>query len=140
MGKKKGRGSGTGRGSSKKGRGAGNRGGRGNTGYGKKSGHKKQSVPADHLGSDGFTRPQGLSEDADTINLKDIDQHIEAFVEEGAAEEEGGGYVFDAAAAGYDKVLGGGQLYGDIDIRADEFSADARRKIEESGNEALEEE
>ncbi len=136
------RGSGThGKGSSKKGRGAGNRGGRGNAGFGKKAKHRKMEAWKDgyELGETGFKRPQGLQEDTEEINLRDIDVYIEDFAEEGAAEEEGDGYVFDAGAAGYDKVLGGGRLERDIDVKAPEFSDSARRKIEESGNEAIEE-
>lgn len=137
--KKKGRGSGTGRGSGKKGRGAGNRGGRGKAGMGKKAKHKKQSAEqvGEYLGERGFNRPQGAVEETEAINLRDIDRDIETFVEEGVAEESGDGYVFDAGAAGYDKVLGAGRLTRDIDVKAPEFSDSARRKIEDTGNEAV---
>lgn len=136
------RGSGThGRGSGKKGRGAGNRGGRGNAGYGKKAKHRKMEAWKEgyELGERGFKRPQQAVEETDAINLKDIDQRIEAFVEAGLAEETDDGYVFDAEEAGYDKVLGGGRLTKDIDIKAPDFSSSAERKIEESGNEPIEE-
>lgn len=136
------RGSGThGRGSGKKGRGAGNRGGRGNAGYGKKAKHRKQEAwnTGYKLGERGFKRPQGASQENEVINLRDIDQNIEAFVEAGLAEEEDGGYVFDAGEAGYDKVLGEGNLTKDIDIKAPDFSSSAERKLEENGNEAIEE-
>ncbi|MDY6769062.1 MAG: uL15m family ribosomal protein [Candidatus Nanohaloarchaea archaeon] len=135
------RGRGThGRGNGKKGRGAGNRGGRGNAGYGKKAKHKKQEAWKEgyELGESGFKRPQATAEDTAAINLRDIDQRIDAFVEAGVAEEDGDGYVFYADEAGYDKVLGGGKLANDIDIRADRFSDSAERKIEDSGNEAIE--
>ncbi|MDY6769801.1 MAG: uL15m family ribosomal protein [Candidatus Nanohaloarchaea archaeon] len=136
------RGSGThGRGNGKKGRGAGNRGGRGNAGYGKKAKHKKQEAWNEgyELGESGFKRPQAVTEETAAINLKDIDQHIDAFVAAGVAEETDDGYVFHADAAGYDKVLGGGRLTKDIDIEAPAFSDSAVRKIEDSGNDAIEE-
>ncbi len=136
MAKKKGRGSGTGQGHGKKGRGAGNRGGRGNVGHGKKSKHKKMA-DGPTLGEKGFNRPQELVQDTTEINLRDIDRNIEAFAEQGVAERDGDTYVFDAEAAGYDKVLGAGSLTRDIDIRAPAFSTSAREKIEESGNEAI---
>lgn len=135
--KTKGRGSGTGRGSSKKQRGKGNRGGVGKTGLGKKSKHKKMSVEGTYLGEHGFTRPQELVEDTEVINLRDIDQHIERFVEQGYAEQDGQQYVFDAEAAGFGKVLGTGDLTRDIDIKAPAFSAGAREKIEDGGNDAI---
>ncbi len=136
------RGSGThGRGNGKKGRGAGNRGGRGNAGYGKKAKHRKMEAwnKGYKLGERGFTRPQATAEETAAINLKDIDQRIDEFVEQGVAEKDGDSYVFDADEAGYDKVLGGGSLRKDIDIKASAFSSSAERKIEESGNDAIEE-
>lgn len=138
MGNKK-RGSGThGHGSSKKRRGAGSRGGRGAAGLGKKAKHKKiQGIRSKHLGERGFNRPPKVVEETATINLREIDRRIEDFVEQGAAEEADGGYVFDAEAAGYDKVLAGGDLREDIDIRAEAFSKSAKQKIEEHGNEAV---
>jgi large subunit ribosomal protein L15 len=136
------RGSGThGRGNGKNGRGAGNRGGRGNAGYGKKAKHRKMEAWNDgyELGESGFTRPQATAKETSAINLRDIDQRIEAFVEAGVAEEDGDGYVFYADEAGYDKVLGSGRLTKDIDVRAAAFSESAARKIEDHGNKAIEE-
>lgn len=139
MGKKKGRGSGTGHGSSKKNRGAGNRGGRGKAGLGKKAKqHKVQAVKkGGHLGEKGFNRPQKTAADTTAINLRDIDQQIDTLVEEGYAEKDGDSYVFDAEEAGYDKVLGVGQLRQDINVKAPAFSDSAKRKIEDHGNEVI---
>jgi len=136
----KNRGSGThGRGSSKKGRGAGNRGGRGEAGQGKKAKHKKQTgLAKGGFGESGFTRPPAVSEDQETINLMDIDQRIESFVDDGSAEEDNGSYVFDASEAGFDKILAKGKLMKDIDVKAPAFSDRAREKIEASGNQVIE--
>lgn len=137
MGNKK-RGSGThGHGSSKKRRGAGNRGGRGKAGKGKKAKHKKiQAVKRQYLGETGFTRPQGREVDETGINLRDIDERIDEFLEAGVAEEDNGSFVFYAERAGYDKVLGAGRLTRDIDVVAPAFSAAAEAAIEENGNTA----
>lgn len=130
------RGSGThGHGSSKKRRGAGNRGGRGKAGLGKKAKHKKMQQRDEYLGEKGFSRAE--QEETTGINLKDIDQRIDTFVEEGVAEQDGDGYVFDAEAAGYDKVLAGGHLTQDIDVKAAAFSERAQEKIEDNGNSAI---
>ena len=126
-----------GHGSSKKNRGAGNRGGRGNAGSGKKASHHKIKGGEVHeLGETGFNR-YGSSEQ-DGINLRDIDQRIEYFVEQGVAEETEDGYVFHADKAGYSKILGTGKLTREIEIRAEDFSGSAESKIEEAGAEAVE--
>jgi large subunit ribosomal protein L15 len=122
-------------GSSKKNRGAGSRGGRGNAGSGKKGQSKRMTEEGvQEMGETGFNSRQP---DQDGINLRDIDQRIEEFVEAGAAEETEDGYVFHAEKAGYDKVLGGGELRGNIEIHAEEFSGSAEDKIEESEGEAV---
>ncbi|MFB6147898.1 MAG: uL15 family ribosomal protein, partial [Candidatus Nanohaloarchaea archaeon] len=124
-----------GKGSSKKGRGAGNRGGRGDAGQGKKGQQKKMTEEGVHeLGEKGFN---SRTSEQDGINLRDIDEQIETFVEEGLAEETDEGYIFHADEAGYEKVLGTGQLRKNIEIRAESFSSSAERKIEESEGEAV---
>jgi large subunit ribosomal protein L15 len=124
-------------GSSKKNRGAGSRGGRGNAGSGKKGQSKRMTEEGvQELGEKGFNSRQP---DQDGINLRDIDQRIEEFVEAGVAEEDDGKYVFHASEAGYDKVLGGGELRKDIEIHAEKFSGSAEEKIESSDGEAVEE-
>ncbi len=122
-------------GSSKKNRGAGNRGGRGNAGSGKKGQSKKmQKDGVQEMGERGFN---SRKEPQNGINLRDIDQRIQEFVEEGTAEQDGNSYVFHAEEAGYDKILGGGKLTQEIEIHAEKFSSSAERKIEESGSEAV---
>jgi large subunit ribosomal protein L15 len=131
-----------GHGSSKKNRGAGSRGGRGKAGMGKKAKHKKQTAQGQadgkYLGGKGFQRPKSVSSEQTGINLKYIDQNIDSFVEEGHAEKDGDSYVFNAEEAGYDKVLGGGRLTRDIDIKAQKFSSSAEEKIADNGNDAIE--
>jgi large subunit ribosomal protein L15 len=122
-------------GSSKKNRGAGNRGGRGDAGSGKKGQSKNMTKEGiNELGEHGFN---SRKPEQDGINLRDIDQRIDEFVEEGVAEETDSGYVFHADEAGYDKVLGGGQIRNSIEVRAESFSDSAERKIEESDSEAV---
>ena len=122
-------------GSSKKNRGAGNRGGRGNAGRGKKAKHEKMTKDGIHqLGEKGFNSRQN---EQNGINLRDIDQRIENFVEEGFAEKDGSQYVFYADKAGFDKILGKGYLNHEIEIHAEKFSGTAEEKIEEAGGEAV---
>lgn len=124
-------------GSSKRNRGAGNRGGRGNAGKGKKAKHEKMTEEGVHqLGDKGFN----TENEQDGINLRDIDQRIDEFVEAGVAEKEDGSYVFYASDAGYEKVLGGGKLTQEIEIHAESFSGSAEEKIKDAGAEAVVEE
>lgn len=88
------------------------------------------------LGEHGFT--PYTSREQDGINLMDIDQRIEKFVEEGVAEETDEGYVFHADKAGYEKILGKGELRKNIKIRAERFSSTAERKIEEDQDSNME--
>ena len=133
--KKKNKSGSHGYGSSKKNRGAGNRGGRGNAGRGKKAKHKKMTKEGIHqLGEKGFN---SRTREQNGINLRDIDQRIESFVEEGIAEKDGDSYVFHASEAGFDKILGKGHLTKEIEIHAEKFSGSAEEKIEEAGGEAV---
>jgi len=124
-------------GSSKKNRGAGSRGGRGNAGSGKKGQSQRMTEDGvQEMGETGFTSRQP---DQNGINLRDIDQRITEFVEQGSAEETSDGYIFHAEEAGYDKVLGGGQLRKEIEIHSEEFSSSAEEKIEESSGKIVKE-
>lgn len=87
------------------------------------------------LGERGF---KSRKAEQDGINLRDIDQRIEDFVEQGAAEEDGDGYVFYAEKAGYEKVLGKGRIRKDIEIHAKSFSSSAKDKLKEDGLEVVE--
>ncbi len=122
-------------GSSKKNRGAGSSGGRGNAGRGKKAKHHKmKGGEVYQLGEKGFN---SRKDPQNGINLIDIDQRIEEFVEQGSAEETDSGYVFYADKAGYDKVLGKGTLYNTIEIHAEKFSDSAEEKIKETDSETV---
>jgi len=119
-------------GSSKKNRGAGNRGGRGDAGSGKKGQSKNMEKDGiNELGENGFNSRKSPQ---NGINLRDIDQRIREFVEMDVAEQSEDGYIFHADKAGYDKVLGGGKLTTDIEVRAEKFSDSAERKIEDAGS------
>lgn len=124
------RGSGThGHGSSKKRRGAGSRGGRGRAGMGKKAKHKKVSFLKNKKEDKGFS---GKDKEVKTINLLEIDQNIDSFLDKGFAEKEGDKIIFDASKAGYDKVLGKGRISDNIKVKAPSFSKKAEEKLSES--------
>jgi large subunit ribosomal protein L15 len=126
-------------GSHKKRRGAGHRGGRGRAGRTK---HEKGLYPARK--KHGFNRPQKTQTNVETINLRDLDEDIVLYVEDGVAEETDGGYAIDARDVVEDghevdvvKVLAAGQVHNALEVTADAFSADAEAQLVDAGGEAV---
>ena len=126
-------------GSHKNRRGAGNRGGRGRAGRKKHEFHNYESV-----GKDGFKRPEKTKVDVREVTVQKLDEDVALLVENGVAEETDGGYRVDArdvAEDGWDadvvKVLGGGQMYEQLEVTADAFTAGAVELIESEGGDAV---
>jgi large subunit ribosomal protein L15 len=134
--KKRQRGSRThGGGSHKNRRGAGHRGGRGAAGRDKHEFHNYEP-----LGKHGFTRPEKVTDEVLTVDVRTLDEDAPLLAAEGVAEETDGGYRIDARDVVEDghevdavKVLGNGQVRSQLSIVADAFSAGAREKVEEAG-------
>ncbi|PSQ07048.1 50S ribosomal protein L15 [Halobacteriales archaeon QS_6_71_20] len=125
-------------GSHKNRRGAGHRGGRGAAGRKK---HERQLYGP--LGKYGFKRPQGVQDEVVEVSVQKLDEDAGLLAAEGVAEAEGDGYALDARDVAEDghevdvvKVLGGGQVRGELHVVADAFTAEARRLIEEAGGSA----
>ncbi|MFB6311206.1 MAG: uL15m family ribosomal protein [Salinirussus sp.] len=137
--KKRQRGSRThGGGSHKNRRGAGHRGGRGAAGRDKHEFHNHEP-----LGKSGFTRPEKAREEIRTIDVRTLDEDAPLLAADGVATETDGGYRIDARDVvedGHDadvvKVLGGGQVRGELTVIADDFSETAREKLETAGGSA----
>ncbi len=89
-------------------RGGGSRGGRGKAGLHKHKWLYTLKYEPDHFGKEGFRYP--LRKEIKTINLCEINEKIEWFVEKGFAKKENGKYIIDLIKAGYDKLLGKGNL------------------------------
>ena len=116
-------------------RGAGHRGGRGNAGRDNHEFHNHEP-----LGKSGFKRPPKVQEDVATIDVRELDEDAPLLAAEGVAEEAGDGYRIDAREVvddGHDvdvvKVLGAGQVRGELTVVADAFSETARERIEAAG-------
>lgn len=110
--------------------------GKGNTKNKRGRGSRRGAVSAKgrrnkmHLIKTGKRRKKGFNshQPKETgINLRDINTLIEEEQEE-----------LDITTHGYDKVLGGGELKKPLKIKASSFSENARKKIEETGGEAIE--
>ena len=120
-------------------RGAGNRGGRGRAGRSK---HEKHNY--EPTGKHGFSRPEKAKREVLTIEVREIDENIAIYTANGVAETEGDGYRIDARDVvenGHDadavKVLGGGQVRGELAVTADDFSESAEELLDGAGGEAI---
>jgi len=137
--KKRQRGSRThGGGTHKNRRGAGHRGGRGAAGRDKHEFHNYEP-----LGKHGFTRPEEVQDTVVELSVQELDEDAALLAADGLAEEDGDGYSIDARDVAEDghevdvvKVLGGGQVRGELHVTADAFSASAVELIESAGGSA----
>ncbi len=117
----------------KSGRGSGIIGGRGMAGFRKSGKIKMLKYFPDYFGRHGFKRPQGQVKANVTINVSELQENLEEFVEKGFAAKEGDMYVVDLTEAGIDKLLGGGNIDTPVKVTVSQVSERARDKIEASG-------
>lgn len=123
----------------KAGRGAGERGGRGKAGLNK---HKVKSMvkdDQDYFGPKGFTRPQGLTEETEVINIYQVEENLDYFVDAGLASEDGDVYEIDLKEAGFDKLLSKGRATKQMKIKVSSCSDSAEKKVENAGGEIISE-
>lgn len=125
-----------GRGSAKKGRGAGERGGRGLSGGHKQKWSAVVKYSPERFGKRGFKPPQARR--LRTINLGEVEERLEEFLEQGVAARGEKGFTVDLGKLGIDKVLGGGRIEHALELIAPSFSRLAKEKIERAGGKATE--
>ncbi len=124
----------------KKHRGGGSKGGKGMAGTGKRKNTKWTwtiKYAPDHLGKRGFHRPKAVQYTPQVINLSDIDENLQLFLDAGIAYEEEGKIVVDTTQLGVDKVLGTGRLTKPLVIKAYYVTPKAEEKIKAVGGEVL---
>ena len=123
-------------GAKKKHRGAGSRGGRGMAGSEKRAHQKKPTILKEYgpsyFGKHGFKRPQNVMHEEKILNISYLEEHVETL-----AKKENDTYVFDAAKAGYTKILGAGTLTKRFKITCKKFSKKAKEKIEAAKGEVI---
>ena len=117
-------------GSKKKHRGAGNRGGRGMAGTGKRGDALKTLYWKDkkYFGKHGFKK-KGVKKEVKVINIGDIEENLNRFLEKGDAIDLGG--------FGYNKLLGKGRIRSKLKIKVDSASSKAVEKIKKAGGEVV---
>ncbi|HII39645.1 MAG TPA: 50S ribosomal protein L15 [Thermoplasmata archaeon] len=120
----------------KHGRGAGGRGGHGNAGLHK---HKfKSMIKYDpmHFGRHGFTRHAAMHP-VKAINLEELTRRVAELEAQGHAKRTDSAIEVDLTGAGYDKLLGGGQVASPLKITVASASEQARAKVQEAGGQVL---
>lgn len=117
----------------KSGRGAGIIGGHGQAGLGKTKKIHMLKYDRNHFGHYGFTRPPCMVVEKSTINVSELSEQVDRFVELGFGAKEGDVYSIDLGAAGIDKLLGCGNIAVKVNVTVDEASAKAVEKIEAAG-------
>ena len=117
----------------KHGRGHGDRGGTGNAGL-----HKHKFVwmlkyDPDHFGAHGFVRHHDGLGKTFSINVEDVERHMDAFVEKGFAAKAGDAFDVDLRKAGFQKLLGGGRATRALRITVATTTEGAKRKVQAAG-------
>jgi large subunit ribosomal protein L15 len=121
-------------GEKKKHRGGGSRGGKGNSGTGKRADSKKPSIwkeYASYFGKHGFVNKNGT--DIHPINLQYLENHIASFIKNKKAELKNGVYVVNLTELGYNKLLSKGNISKKYEIIVDIATENAITKVEEAG-------
>lgn len=117
----------------KAGRGAGLIGGRGRAGLSKTGKIYMLKYEPNLLGRHGFKRPMCLNVSKFTINVAELQERMDDFVAKGFAVKEGDSYSVNLTEAGYDKLLGNGNIDVAVKVTVAQSSEKARLKIEASG-------
>ena len=122
-----------GRGSSRNARHSGHKGGKGAAGSDKHLYRKTIMSDPRYFGKHGFKRPPQVQEETSTVNIGELNEWIDEFLNEGLAEEEDDHIVIDVSELGFDKVLGKGKVTRPLKVVANGFSKKAESKLKESG-------
>ncbi|WP_297436800.1 uL15m family ribosomal protein [Thermococcus sp.] len=124
----------------KKHRGGGSKGGKGMAGTGKRKDQKWTWVikyAPDRLGKRGFHRPKAVQYLPQVMNLNDIEENLQLFLDSGIAYEEEGKLIVDTTQMGIDKVLGSGRISRPLVVKAYYVTPKAEEKIKAAGGEVL---
>jgi len=118
----------------KKGRGSGLRGGVGNAGsFGHKVVHYRKVYGDRYFGRHGFKRPVASVRDVRAVNVGELERLLASFEAEGHVVREGDVTVVDLAAAGYDKLLGGGAVERALRVKVTAATPRAVEKLHGQG-------
>ena len=82
-----------------------------------------------YFGKDGFTSPQSLHRHENTINLKKLEEIVQASQQENPQ--------IDLTALGYTKLLGTGKVTKPLTVQVSSYSKSAAEKIKKAGGEIV---
>jgi len=122
-------------GTGKKHRGKGSRGGCGHGGIGKRGGQKVTFYKAQGIvtvGKVGFKNKRERPA-VNAISIKNLEQHLDAWVAKKLADKKGEVYHVDLSKVGYDKIISGGQVTKKMEITCGAIAASAKESIESAG-------
>ncbi len=112
---------------------SGSRGGVGNAGKHKHLWIRTVIEEPDHFGHDSV-KSHNRNVVSRWINVRELDSLIQ---EDESKKNSKGQYILDLNSLGYDKLLGGGQVNGNLEVRINRISDKAREKVEQSGGEVV---
>jgi len=87
------------------------------------------------MGARGFNRPQDIVRiyHVNAMNIKDLDQNIEAFVQDNKATKAGNAYSINLHDLNIQKILGRGEINKKINITVQKASQKAIEKVQQAG-------
>ncbi len=122
-------------------RGTGMQGGAGNAGrYRHKRSRLIRTGEYSHMhyaGKKGFTSIANMRPAGKTVNLWQLSELADKLSAEQKAEKAGEKVVVDLGQLGFSKLLGTGSISRAVQVKVDECSEGARKKIEKAGGEAV---
>ena len=117
---------------------SGHRGGTGMAGTGKRADQKKTLILKlygnKYFGKQGITSKGTAINKEDKINVGDINSHIESFVKKGLAKKSGEKYELNLISY---KILGEGEIYKKIIVKARSASKSAMEKVKKAGGDII---
>lgn len=122
-------------GSRKHNRGAGHKGGRGKAGTGKRRGTKEPTYMNQYgekpIGKRGMVSRR-RSKEKNTINLYQLDNRLEKLMDKDYAKKKKSKIEVNLAKAGYDKLLGAGNIRDNVKVKVSSWSEKAEDKLKEA--------
>ena len=90
-----------------------------------------------YVGKKGFTSIAGKKRAKKALNLLQLSEMIDRLVAEKKAHLEGQRVIVDLGELGFAKLLGAGSISIAVQVKVDECSESALKKIKEAGGDAI---
>jgi large subunit ribosomal protein L15 len=97
----------------------------------------KEFFEMHYVGKKGFTSIAGKKHAKKTLNLWQLSEILDRLVAEKKAQLEGQKFIVDLRELGFGKLLGAGSISKAVQVKVDECSESALKKIKEAGGDAI---